>query len=292
MQFTLPTDDQIRALDDQLANEGRPAQTRPDAAMWRWFKHIGEMPSDLAAISQWFIRKFALLHPSVNFQHRPFAFLCVSARGIAYELNPSVILGRQVTIDPVRCVRIHQTELARIYRGHPKDFWEMYFQAADGVDLFLGVIDLHPKQAEAEKMLSVGTDQLAGSARQLVACANDSSLSQATCLAVEMVLKAVLHENGVSLERLKQIGHKIPDLCAEVAGRLSGPNDQEFAAVANTMPSYVTVRYRPPALDMNEAQDIYRRALFLCAEGLRRTRSDQIYYKMIADSTIPSREWK
>jgi hypothetical protein len=167
----------------------------------------------------------------------------------------------------------------------------LYYQAADGIDLFMGDMDFHPNEVEAGKMLSVGTSQLEASARQLVASSQDASLSQACCLAAELILKAVLLENGMTEPEIISLGHNIPKLCAAVAKRLSGPNDAEFFSVAGNMPKYVAVRYSPPTLTIKESQELYRRTLFICAESLRRTRHDQLYYKMVADPTVPARSW-
>jgi hypothetical protein len=290
MTVRLPTDAEIRELDDALAAKGVPANKRHDRALWLWTQKVGGFPLEFAVTARWFREKFAALHPSVNFSDQPFAYLCVSARGVCYELRPPVVVG-SCAIDPAKCVRIQQAELERIYTADPRAFWELYYQAADGIDLFMSHLDFHPRSPESARMLAVGTDQLEASARQLVACSQDASLSQACCLAVETVLKAVLLEKSTATPNLKGIGHNTMKLCAAVASVVAGPNDKDFAAVAASIPKYVDVRYNPPQLTTNEAQDLYRRTLFLCAEALRRTRHDQLYYKIAADPQVPARDW-
>lgn len=285
-----PSDNDLKDIDEALAADGVPVAARPDKAMLNWLKSQPDGICDLAAEARWFTTKFAEMHPSIDFNPKPFVFLAASARGIAYGLHPPIVYG-QGSLDPIRSVKISGPELERIWKGDPTAFWELYFQAADGIDLFLSDLDFHPTNAEAAKMLAVGTNQLEASARQLVAGASDASLSQACCLSCEMVLKAVLRERGVAEARVRNLSHRIQDLAAELVSVLPSPNDQEFLAVASSMPSYVSVRYDPPDHSVQDAHDLYRRALFVCAEALRRTRHDQIYYKMIDDPAIPPRVW-
>lgn len=291
LSIPYPTDDELRAIDDELANEGVPIVQRPGAALTRWSNRHGIFNFLVVVdMSGWFDAKYAALHPSVKFGRQPLAYLCVSARGIAYEINPPIVYGTR-RLNPIDSIKITQPELARIHSANPLAFDELSYQAADGCDLFMGHVDLEP-QPEAAKMLSVGTAQLETSARRLVASTSDPSLPQAMCLACETIVKAVLHERGVSLQRLKDdLGHNLTKLCSELVKILPGPNDADLAAVAASMPNYVAMRYGPPSMNANQEHDIYRRAMFICAEALRRTRHDNIYHKMAADPTMPKRQW-
>lgn len=286
-----PTDSELSDLDQAFAADGVPVTARPDKAMWNWLKNQPDGICDFTSEARWFTQKFAEMHPSVDFSPKPFVFLAASARGIAYCLHPPVVYGSR-SIDPIRSVKISKPELERIWTAEPGAFWELYFQAADGIDLFLSDLDFHPTNPDAAKMLAVGTNQLEASARQLVAGASDASLSQACCLSCEMVLKAVLREQGVTEARLRALSHRIENLAAEVAKVMPNANDPELLAIASSMPSYVSVRYDPPELSVQEAHDLYRRALFVCAEALRRTRHDQLYYKIMDDPSVPPRVWQ
>lgn len=286
-----PNGAQLRELDDLLAAEGIPADRRPDEAMQRWLERHPEFISEYLHAHEWFRDQFAALHPSVNFKNKSFAYLCVSARGISYELKPPIVFG-QAAIDPLKFVQIRKEEVERIFRTSPDEFWELYYQAADGIDLFMASMDFHPKNSEAAQMLSVGKDQLQASARQLVACDAEMALPQGCCLSAEMICKAVLLENGVPVERLKnEFGHKLPALFSELVRLLSGPNDKDVLHVAGKMPRYTDVRFKPPSLNMREKQGLYSKTMFLCAETLRRTRHDQLYYKVLSDPSVPARGW-
>lgn len=292
MTVRFPTPEEIAALDNALALEGVPANERHEQAMWRWAQVVEGYPLELADTARWFEEQFAKLHPSVSFAPKSFMYLCVSARGISYALDPPLVIGIAQPISPLRHVKIHPGELQRIGDHDLAALWEMVCQAADGIDLFMAGMSFHPKAEEAVKMLAVGCDTLSGFARGLVACAQDASLAQACCLAVESVLKAVLVAQGIAPTTLKkQFGHDIAALADELIERAPGQNDQELRVVAQSMPRYSDVRYRPPWTTISEAQDLYRRALFLCAEALRRTQGAGLYYHVREEPMAPRRQW-
>lgn len=111
---------------------------------------------------------------------------------------------------------------------------------------------------------------------------------------VETISKGVLLSAGASESELISLNHRIPDICSAVAARRPGPNDDEYLRVAATMPMIVSSRYKPPALNGHEALDLYRRALFLAAEALRRTNVGltSLFYRHLADNTkVPARVW-
>ena len=111
-------------------------------------------------------------------------------------------------------------------------------------------------------------------------------------MACELVGKSVLLKEGATQQEVKAIGHDLVELASAVTDRLSSPLDHQVQMVAETLPKYVAVRYDAPALNMAQAQDVYRRTLFVAADFLRRTNHDQLYWKMIDDSTVPKRDWE
>jgi hypothetical protein len=285
-----PTDAEIEELDDRFSTEGVPVLNWPTMAMSEWMSKNGAFPENFAASAEWFRNKFAALHPSVDFSNQPFAFLSVSARSISYQMKPPMVFGHR-SINPIDHLAIQQNELERIFNKDPTSFWEMYYQAADCIDLFAGSENFHPTVPAARGILSVGFSHLEAIARQLVAGRVDASTSHAVCAAVETISKAVLTEQGQKDKQLRDLGHNIGKICKAITKEFAGPNDSEYLMVADTMPELVKSRHHPTALNMMETQNLYRKALFLSAEALRRTGHDPLYYKVDRDSTIPRRKW-
>ena len=284
-----PTVEQLLAIDEQLADAGIPALERPFGAAKLW----GEQSNDLMiALKQegWFRDRYKELHPSVPYDGNAFLTLCVSARSISYFLKPPMAYGR-VSIKPLDYITITKAEVERLWATHPEAFWELTFQGFDGVDLFMAQVNYHSTVTAVENMLATAINQLTASARQLVAGEIDLSIPQGLAMACELAGKSVLLKEGGTQNELKAIGHDLSKLAAAVASKISSPIDTEVQKVTASLPKYVSVRYDAPAMNMVEAQDIYRRTLFVIADFLRRTNHDQLYWKMIEDNTVPQRNW-
>lgn len=289
----LPTDEEIAALDRELADEGVAPHDRPESVPWPEGAMIGPGVNTMKVFADHVRSKFQALHPSVNWEPKPFAYLCVSARAVSYRLSPPVVFG-QISINPMKFIAITEPELERIHREHPASFWEMMYQAADGIDLFMARINFKPPQPEAALFMHRGALLLEGDARELVEGIADPSLAHTATLAAELILKAVLHSRGVALDKLKsmkEFGHDLPKLCAELAKQFPNSRDSELAGVAASMPNNIDARYKLSSQTYAEGQDVFRRALFICAEALRRTNHDEIYGKMAADPSVPRRYW-
>ena len=144
-------------------------------------------------------------------------------------------------------------------------------------------------------MIAVGYSELEASARQLIAgTPSDASLAHSMCVMVETISKGVLVSAGVPHGDLLSLSHRIPDICAALAAQLHGPNDAEYLKVAGMMPALVASRYQPARLNGAEALDLYRKALFLSAEALRRTSiglTNLMYRHLTDDATVPARIW-
>lgn len=289
-----PDADQLRAMDDELALKGVPILDRPKEAALLWAQRNGRGFVDSIADWRWFDQAFAQLHPSVNFDDKPFALLCVSARGVPYKFNPPIVFG-QVRLNPLEFVSVGQDELERIYCADPDAYWDLTYQAADAFDLFtcnLSHIDCGP---EASKMIGVGYSELEASARQLISGTSSShSLAHAACVAVETIAKGVLSAAGSAEIDLRKLKHNLQGICTALAELVPSTNDYEFLTVASTMPDLVASRYTPKTLNGAEMLDLYRRALFLCAEAMRRTDKGlaSLLYRQIAeDQMVPKRRW-
>jgi len=285
-----PSPEQFLAIDEQLADDGIPALERPFQAAKIWGEQSGDI---MTALKQegWFRERYRELHPSVPYDGSAFLTLCVSARSISYFLKPPMGYGR-VAIKPLDYITITKPEVERLWATHPSAFWELTFQGFDGVDLFMAQVNYHSKIKAVENMLATAVIQLTASARQLVAGEIDLSIPQGLAMACELVGKSVLLKEGATQKEIKALGHDLTELAKAVADRLSSPVDDQVQMVAETLPKYVAVRYDAPALNMAQAQDVYRRTLFVVADFLRRTNHDQLYWKIIDDKTVPKRNWE
>ncbi len=292
--MTGPTLDELRALDDELASEGFAVRQRPQKAAYLWATRSGGGLMDSLALRHWFDTAYAELHPSVNFADQPFGLICVSAHGVAYGLRPPIVFGH-MRLNPMEFVEIKREELERIHAKDPAAYWELYYQAADGVDLFTSNMNRIDGSTEAGRMIAVGYSELEASARQLIAGTHSSaSLAHSMCVMVETISKGVLVAAGASENEVIKLNHRIPDICATLAKRRPGPNDAEYLKVAAMMPALVASRYKPEKLSGRDALDLYRKALFLSAEALRRTSvglTKLMYRQFVEDPTVPPRIW-
>ena len=279
----------LSQLDSNLAEKGVPALKRPHEAAKLWGEKFGS-PFFGLPHEQGFREAFEKLHPSVPFGSDAFLTLCVSARSISYFLKPPIVLGR-IRIEPLQFVSITEMERNRIRQDHPAAFWEMVWQASDGIDLFMAQMNYQPQHSDAQNMMATAVNQLTASARQLVACEVDLSLPQGIVLACELAGKSILRYTGVSEKELRDVGHDLVLLSEKIAENIKSPVDEEVLAVAKSMPKYVQVRYDAPKMNIADAQDIFRRGMFLIADFIRRTNHDCIYWKMINDKNILAREW-
>lgn len=280
-----PTSVEIIQLDNELAAEGVAIDERANHAMLRWF-HRSRWSGEIIPIAKYFEERFRELHPSAKLDGKPFMFLCASARGVTYEYHPPLVLGR-VTINPVDSLQITQTELERIWNTDPDSYWELFYQCCDCFDLFQTQLNVHFKDPEAAGNANTARDQLQASARQLVAAAADASLAQACCLSVELAGKAVLREAGNPMW-----GHDIELIFSKIVDSFPAATDADVRTVSRSMPSYVDVRYRPPALLPKEDQELYAKALFLCAEAFRRNCPESMYFGAVESMSVPRRKWK
>lgn len=280
---------ELLEIDDGLADDGVEALRRPIEAAKRWGAKSGD---PMIALKQegWFRTAYRQILPSVPFDSEAFLTLCVSARSVSYFLKPPMGYGR-VAIQPLKHVTISEMERHRLFHSHPASFWEMQWQACDGVDLFMSHVNYHPQDRAASNMMVTAINQMTASARQLVACEIDLSLPQGMAMACELAGKSVLLSKGASDQKLRNIGHRLPDLAAEIASVLPSPIDSTVQELAKTLPSYVAVRYDAPAISIADAQDIFRRTLFVMADFIRRTNHDQLYWKVMKDTSVPAREW-
>lgn len=287
-KVTFPTDEEILALDDELAVEGVPVTDRANQALQRWVRR-GEWSGELMPIARYFEDRFRQLHPSVKLGGSPFMFLCASARGISYEYRPPLVFGT-VRINPTDSLKISREELQRVWQSSPDEYWELAYQCCDCFDLFQTMMDGSINDAAAMGYASAARDQLQASARQLVAAASDTSLAQACCLAAELAGKAALKERGFM--NLKGLGHDLPAIYGELIKHSPAATDRDVLEVTQLMPKYVQVRYSPPSLSVKGAQALYARALFLCSDALRRDARQSIYFGILSDPEIPQRRWQ
>jgi len=88
-----PSLDELRELDDELASEGFAVRERPKKAAYLWATRLGGGLMESLSLWHWFDKAYAELHPSVDFEDKPFALICVSARGVPYRLRPPIVFG-------------------------------------------------------------------------------------------------------------------------------------------------------------------------------------------------------
>jgi len=283
-----PSIEDVIRLDDQLADTGVPVLKRPLEAAKLWADECGNVMLGLTK-EGFFRQAYRQLHPSVPFDSESFLTLCVSARAVSYIIKPPMAYGR-VAIKPLDHTSITEEEVARLWHGHPQDFWELHWQAFDAIDLFMARVNFHPSSLAAQNMIETAVNQLTASSRQLVACEIDSSLPQGVVMACELAGKAVLLHAGGDDKLLRGIGHDLSALSGEISSRLPSPLDPTLKAVFDTLPHYVSVRYDAPQMTMVDAQNLFRKAMFIIADFLRRTNHDQSYWKQVQDGSMPARE--
>lgn len=274
-------------LDDELADRGVPIFSRPFEAAKVWAERAGNLMLALEH-ERWFQDAYSKIHPSVDFSADSFLTLAASARGISYYLKPPMAYGR-VAIQPINYVAISEGELGQLYRRHVNSFWELHWQACDGVDLFMALVNFHPAGTAAQNMIITAVNQLTASSRQLIASEIDSSLPQGVAMAAELAGKAVLASMGSTDKQLRTLGHDVPAIVSAVSADLPSPCDTLVAAAAARLPPYVQVRYDAPILSIVEGQHIFADALFVTADLLRRTNHDQIYWRAAMADDIPAR---
>ncbi|MEC7817260.1 MAG: hypothetical protein VX454_01195 [Pseudomonadota bacterium] len=287
-----PHPDDIIRIDDRLADEGVPVLRRPIEATKIWGEEHDGIASALDKEGL-FADAYRQLHPSVPFDSESFLTLCVSARGVSYSIKPPMGYGR-VAIKPMDHTVITQGELARLYHRHEPDFFELHWQGFDAIDLFMSLVNYHPADKAASNMMDTAVNQMTASARQLIACELDSSLPQGMAMACELAAKSVLLHCGEDASRLKKIGHNVPqiiELIRDSGALATSPVQDDVDMVATMLPKYVEVRYNSPPMTMLDAQNLFRRSMFLIADLLRQTNHDQGYWRKLTDGDMPPRSF-
>tara|TARA_Y100001947_G_C10207119_1_gene247509 strand:- start:83 stop:556 length:474 start_codon:yes stop_codon:yes gene_type:complete len=153
-------------------------------------------------------------------------------------------------------------------------------------------MNYHPKDLIARNMIGTAVNQMTASARQLIACELDSSLPQGMAMACELAAKSVLLHCGEDASQLKKIGHDVPriiELIRDSGAIAISPVQGDVEMVAATLPKYVEVRYNSPPMTMLDAQNLFRKSMFLIADLLRQTNHDQGYWRRITDGDMPPR---
>jgi len=286
-----PTQAEIFCLDRDLAAEGVSVHKRANRAFLAWLRTPPFSGSSfrLDGPSHWFEQTWRALHPSADWDERPFVHLAISALGSAYRCRPPVIFG-SVRLNPVEQIVITPPELERIHRSDPRAFWEMHAQAVDCIDFWLNFMDFKGDGDAADKVF-VAKSELESRARSLLAGDNDFGLPQAVCLIAEMSLKAALGACGCDAATLKSLGHNARAAAEALNWHAPHPSGAELVAAVEALPAYVKVRYNPPKWNAAENQDAYRRALFVASEALRRTGDHRMADQVRSDPSIPSRKW-
>jgi hypothetical protein len=277
----------LLTIDDELADEHVPIFDRPFAAGKKWADKYGDLEIWMLS-EKWFHEAYIQIHPSVDFSANSFLTLCVSARGISYIIKPPMVYGTTM-INPRDHVKISENELGRIFHRHPEDFWEFQWQAFDAVDLFLAYVNFSGNSVSGNRM-STSIHQLTASARQLVASEMDSSMPQGLSMACELAGKALLVNAGVNDTELRSIGHDLSKLHSIISSRFASPLDAVVGRLCAEMPRYSAVRYDAPKMTIRDAQDLYRRAMFIVADFLRRTNHQQMTWGMADSGNMPKRE--
>lgn len=283
----IPSKQEIIDLDDELAAEGVALDDRANQALQRWLKRT-QWSGEFLPIAKHFDEEFKLLHPSVKLEGRPFMFLCASARGVAYEYHPSIVLG-ECGISPTDSLQISSTELERIYKSSAAAYWDLFWQCCDCFDLFSAHMDNVINDGEAVGFATAAKDQLQASARQLVAMSTDASLAQACAMATELAGKALLKQLGFA--NVRSLGHDVTSIYREIVQRAPAPTDDQVPLATARIPNYVSSRYSPPALPTLEAQGLFASALFLCSDAFRRISRQSIYFAANQDVAVPPRQW-
>ena len=286
-----PTPIEVNVADRKLAAEGVSVVDRPNRAMLEWLRTppFYNGPIDLPTIGRWFDEAWKALHPSVQFGDKPFMYLAVSALGVSYRCDPPIVFG-SIGINPMNLVKITPAESQRVFQQAPLAWWEMHHQAVDCMDFWLNRMEFQGGPT-AFNRLGVAAGQLEASARQLLACANDPSLPQATAMIVEMSLKASLSKLGVDDRELVSLGHDLEKATKRLCELSPHSSDDELKSVVVSLPKYVAARYDPPTWTAAEPQDCYRRALFIGSEAMRRTGRHRVADQVRGDPAVPKRSW-
>ena len=286
----LPAKEDIEALDDELARENVPVIDRPTAALLRWSERENGH-GDFVFIGEFFEKAFRELHPSVQFDGRPFMQLAVCGKGIAYPYFPPVVFGT-VKINPVEFVKISKAELERIWVTDQNSFWSIFLQAVDCFDLFMAHLNFNFKVPEGSAMAQIAKDQLQSVAGQLIKCNNDSSIGQSLALSVELSIKAALCELGVKEAELKSYRHDLTKAYSALA-KIKPERDWDKLALAamQFIPPYVESRYGKPFTIKVTEHGMYEAALNLVATVNRKLTKNSMLDRL-KDDDIPVREWR
>ncbi len=286
-----PTEAELLEMDAALGASFVPILDRPDQAMFRWSQSQGSLPGEFGQASRWFRARYQELYPSTDFSSPAFDAMCVSALGVPYRFDPPIIFG-VVGVDPLEFVRIAKVERDRLDRASPALVWELRYQAADAIDLFMGRLLQIPGLSLPAAMHAVGYAHLQSTARQLLAGANDASIAHAVATASETVMKSVLIALGKTEADVSQLGHRLPAQADAIVALAPSHEDAAFQDVARSVPQLVGARYgKASPKNLAEALDLYRRGLFLCASATRRTMLSAATPSPSTWETAPNRQW-
>jgi hypothetical protein len=167
-----------------------------------------------------------------------------------------------IAIKPLEYTNITDQEVARLWHDHKEAFWELHWQSVDAIDLFMARVNFHTKDVAAQNRIEPAVCQLTASSRQ---------------------------RDGMSPKSVRGIGHDLNRLFSELSWRIGSPIDSTVADVIASFPEYVDVRYDAPPMTMLNAQNLFRKAMFVIADFLRRTNHDQMYWREAETGKLPPR---
>lgn len=293
--LTQPTPQELLVLDERLAEEGVAIQARPHSAATLWASQNGKGLQEAISQWRWFNQAYAALHPSVSFGDNEQA-LCVTARGVAYRFSIPFIFGHY-PLDPLEFVIIGSFELDRIKKDHPESYFSLIYQSADIFDLFtMDRVRIDGNQNSSE-MMAVGTSLLRDTARALVAGATGAhaGLAHTMCVAVETITKSALIALGVeTTSSVSKYGHSFQRMCKALQESCPAVNDEEYLLASGGMPNLVQTRYGGGRRTTADEHKLFRRALFLSAEAMRRTsvNLNNLFYRDLREMpAYPPRRW-
>ncbi len=176
-----------------------------------------------------------------------------------------------VRVEPLRHTNMNELQL-RWLRSRPEDYNAFHDQFADIWDFGWGLLELGSTRSvgdECKNFMGLAHFQLQAAAAIVTGAYDFRGAVQSSLIATELALKGGLAASKLDLKALKNLGHDLGALTAELEKHEPKLDGKRITETIGKFPSYVPNRYSPNQPDRRATGHIVMGAQYVAAEVMR-----------------------
>ena len=281
----------VLEVDDELILNGIQPFQRPFHANLNIIKRLGLNSIDILnnPISVEVNKIYSELYRPTDLHMPPMHIGAFMFRDVFFSVRIPVAYGR-VEFNPINLL-VDASEKQKEWIFSNKQTGLTFLdQFIDLEDFVYGFDDVSKQESLNEKTLVwwlKAKQQLEAAAAIILGSFDKDAIVQNCCIAVELLLKGVLIQNGITEEELsnrKKYSHNLEKLVIKSTDFLSNIDKNTILFVIKTFPDYVKNRYEANKLSRSELGTILMYAQYVAGEVLRQFSDRNCRLSFIAEN--------